>query len=290
MLYHIGARNFECHMCGNKFYQMEHLKRHLLSIHNLTQSELASLNLTSSSNAPTNSPLATSSTNEPSATSTTTTTSPIAKRTAKSRSSTTKEASSTKTLNSDLSTEEQQKVSQASEEIEKTPQPPQPQPSSCKVMSKCIYKCPKCEEYTFGKLLALNQHIINKHSKELVHFMSAGTKPTEPKPNLTPSSSITTTSTFKTVNNNNNHVYSNDRLREDDDDDSESDEEDEEEDEEEDDDDFEEMNNNRENDETASQKMSQSKENVLDAVQNLYLCAFCYFRTNQKVNLNVNLC
>lgn len=30
----MGARNFECKQCGNKFFQMEHLKRHLQSIHN----------------------------------------------------------------------------------------------------------------------------------------------------------------------------------------------------------------------------------------------------------------
>lgn len=42
MLYHMGARNYECKMCGNKFFQMEHLKRHMQSIHNVTG--LSSLN------------------------------------------------------------------------------------------------------------------------------------------------------------------------------------------------------------------------------------------------------
>ena len=35
MLYHQGQRNYECPKCSNKFYQMEHLKRHLTSIHKL---------------------------------------------------------------------------------------------------------------------------------------------------------------------------------------------------------------------------------------------------------------
>ncbi len=35
MLYHTGARNYSCELCGNKFFQMEHLKRHMLSIHNI---------------------------------------------------------------------------------------------------------------------------------------------------------------------------------------------------------------------------------------------------------------
>ena len=36
MLYHSGARNYACEFCGNKFFQMEHLKRHMQSIHNVT--------------------------------------------------------------------------------------------------------------------------------------------------------------------------------------------------------------------------------------------------------------
>lgn len=35
MLYHTGARNYSCELCGNKFFQMEHLKRHMQSIHNI---------------------------------------------------------------------------------------------------------------------------------------------------------------------------------------------------------------------------------------------------------------
>jgi hypothetical protein len=35
MLYHSGSRNFTCDTCGNKFYQLEHLKRHLSSLHNI---------------------------------------------------------------------------------------------------------------------------------------------------------------------------------------------------------------------------------------------------------------
>ena len=35
MLYHSGARNYSCDLCGNKFFQMEHLKRHMQSIHNI---------------------------------------------------------------------------------------------------------------------------------------------------------------------------------------------------------------------------------------------------------------
>ncbi|CAF0707513.1 unnamed protein product [Brachionus calyciflorus] len=41
MLYHMGARNFECTICGNKFFQMEHLKRHMQSIHNSSIANLS---------------------------------------------------------------------------------------------------------------------------------------------------------------------------------------------------------------------------------------------------------
>jgi DNA-directed RNA polymerase subunit RPC12/RpoP len=47
MLYHMGARNFECNQCGNKFFQMEHLKRHLQSIHNTIFETKTSSNTTS---------------------------------------------------------------------------------------------------------------------------------------------------------------------------------------------------------------------------------------------------
>lgn len=42
MLYHTGARNFSCELCGNKFFQMEHLKRHMQSIHNITSQTTSS--------------------------------------------------------------------------------------------------------------------------------------------------------------------------------------------------------------------------------------------------------
>jgi hypothetical protein len=44
MLYHMGARNFECKECGNKFFQMEHLKRHMQSIHNTVVEAKSSTN------------------------------------------------------------------------------------------------------------------------------------------------------------------------------------------------------------------------------------------------------
>ena len=46
MLYHTGARNYACELCGNKFFQMEHLKRHMQSIHNF----ISSSNQSTSSN------------------------------------------------------------------------------------------------------------------------------------------------------------------------------------------------------------------------------------------------
>ncbi len=42
MLYHSGARNYGCELCGNKFFQMEHLKRHMQSIHNFISSSIQS--------------------------------------------------------------------------------------------------------------------------------------------------------------------------------------------------------------------------------------------------------
>lgn len=131
MLYHMGARNFECHMCGNKFFQMEHLKRHLQSIHNLTPAEINSLNLSSSAGS--------------------------------------EQQPSEKRSHQKAATSIKEKTAKSS-----TDMPPISTSSMTKVISKCAYKCPKCEQ-TCSKLFILNQHIINKHSKELVNVMSSGT-------------------------------------------------------------------------------------------------------------------
>ena len=48
MLYHTGARNFECKICGNKFFQMEHLKRHMQSIHNVISCDSTNTTTTTS--------------------------------------------------------------------------------------------------------------------------------------------------------------------------------------------------------------------------------------------------
>lgn len=101
MLYHTGARNFECSICGNKFFQMEHLKRHLQSIHNSA-----------------------------------TTTSGI---------------KSKKCQKMDKSNQKEQVSNQISQ--------------SFTVLTKCMFKCQKCN-FNSEELFDLNQHMIREHTEK----------------------------------------------------------------------------------------------------------------------------
>jgi hypothetical protein len=128
MLYHSGSRNYECLICGNKFFQMEHLKRHMHSIHQQEVQTGSSSNM-----SPTNS-LSTSSTNTPAE-------SPVKPRTR-------------------CLTRQMQDTSTRQVEISQNLQ--QHQQQCYKVTSKCMYKCQQCD-YTTMKLYTLNEHVIYEH-------------------------------------------------------------------------------------------------------------------------------
>jgi hypothetical protein len=131
MLYHSGSRNYECLTCGNKFFQMEHLKRHMHSIH---QQELLT--------GPTAnmSPISTSA-----SASSTPTDSPVKASRTRSMTRQTQEPSGHHTRQVEISHHIQQ-----------------PQQQCYKVTSKCMYKCQQCD-YTTMKLYTLNEHVIYEH-------------------------------------------------------------------------------------------------------------------------------
>jgi hypothetical protein len=125
MLYHSGARNYGCELCGNKFFQMEHLKRHMQSIHNVT---------TPPSNTQLN--LSTKTTS---------------KNTTKKKTTNNKTEIQTKSILETTTTT----TNNTSLKI---------QEKTYKVTSKCVYKCQQCDDYSTSKIYALNEHIISKHS------------------------------------------------------------------------------------------------------------------------------
>ena len=137
MLYHSGARNYECSICGNKFYQMEHLKRHLQSIHHQDM--------------------------QPSTSSSTTMTNIQHQQHhdggKRSRSL------PRQYLNNNNNTIKPVEISsnniqQQQQVITSTQQ--QQQQQCYKVTSKCMYKCHQCD-YSTIKLFSLNEHVINIH-------------------------------------------------------------------------------------------------------------------------------
>lgn len=124
MLYHTGARNFECKICGNKFFQMEHLKRHMQSIHNVLA------NQTSSST-----------------------------KKCSSKKNSVKLVESSAHL---TATDNNNSLMQAESPQSPRDNLEQPVQECYKVTSKCIYKCQQCE-FSTVKLFTLNDHVINKH-------------------------------------------------------------------------------------------------------------------------------
>ena len=137
MLYHSGARNYECSICGNKFYQMEHLKRHLQSIHHQD-------------------------------TQTTSIQHPKQQHHDGGKRS---RSLPRQYLNNIVKPVEVGNNLQQEQTIVTASQPQQAQATAntattsqqCyKVTSKCMYKCHQCD-YSTIKLYSLNEHVINSH-------------------------------------------------------------------------------------------------------------------------------
>ena len=161
MLYHTGARNFECKICGNKFFQMEHLKRHMQSIHNVIAFEGTNTSATIQNSKP--------------------------KKLAKSP----KELKEKKgsplvspsssmevkyTDDSLILVDNENSIPNISPQtnIDKNSN----QESDCyKITSKCVFKCQKCE-FSTNKLFTLNDHVISKHI-ECVNYTSETNPNTE---------------------------------------------------------------------------------------------------------------
>jgi hypothetical protein len=118
MLYHMGERNYECTLCGNKFFQMEHLKRHMQSIHN------SSVSLPSTSN------------NE------------------STRLSSRKKHRS---ISDELSLQNKQELAAGKQHKPADLLIAEHEQQSYKVTSKCVYKCPRCD-FSCTQLYQLNKH------------------------------------------------------------------------------------------------------------------------------------
>jgi hypothetical protein len=141
MLYHMGARNFECKECGNKFYQMEHLKRHMQSIHNI-QLETGNVNNNENqSQTRRNKRSKSKLTNN--------------KNTNNDQESPSMFNNKNNCMNQELKTEEIEPKEQNSD------------PSS-----KSLYKCLHCE-YVNANLFNLNQHILREHALKNIELLNS---------------------------------------------------------------------------------------------------------------------
>jgi hypothetical protein len=159
MLYHLGARNFECKECGNKFFQMEHLKRHMQSIHNtIIESKPATDN---------------ASTKSSSAKKTTSVTLPTPKQEilipdkAESEEMVIKEVDTLK--NQTIEETPETKTIQNDELMSMNTDEDLLGPKSFNIISKSTYKCSTCE-FTTPRLFNLNQHNIREHFKSANFF------------------------------------------------------------------------------------------------------------------------
>jgi hypothetical protein len=162
MLYHTGARNFECKICGNKFFQMEHLKRHMQSIHNVISCDSTNTTTSSKSQVKTKKLLKTPKDSKekipPVMAPTTVTDIDI----------------SNSNLDDNIILVENNTVNQLL--LEQNNSHPalltqhnldqhhsNQDSSDCyKITSKCVFKCQKCE-FSTNKLFTLNDHVISKH-------------------------------------------------------------------------------------------------------------------------------
>lgn len=133
MLYHTGARNYSCELCGNKFFQMEHLKRHMQSIHNIASPVI---------------PIQSVQYN------------PVEQKAANKTISSKKQRAGSYTKKSQPGIARQGPVlTTISNEIESDTG------TSCfKVNSRCMYKCHQCDFVTVS-MYTLNQHVMGKHSR-----------------------------------------------------------------------------------------------------------------------------
>ncbi len=151
MLYHSGARNYSCELCGNKFFQMEHLKRHMQSIHNIIMPP----------SAPTaNDPLV-----------------ECVKRPSKSahKVGRQKQRGAALSKKSDDFQEglfhQGPVITTISTELDLSSSGYQ-QPQCFKIGSHCMLKCQQCE-FSSVKLYKLNEHVLNKHSSVVKDLTSS---------------------------------------------------------------------------------------------------------------------
>lgn len=283
MLYHAGARNFECKVCGNKFFQMEHLKRHMQSIHNSCAAELNTLTAKPSESKPDSNlsnkkinkiiELKQKSIDEPPNDETNL---PLIDNVDDDKPTMADDT----VLSTNLTYPNDDEQTGAKINNNCVNQIDQSQ-TYHKVISKCLYKCQKCD-YSSTKLFNLNQHVINKHSKELVNFMAldCDKRLTKSLPDNRDLNSVKSS------------LLRNESHQDDDEDDEEDDDDDEEDD---DDSDEDENDSDEENfsEEQCDNKLV-SKENFSQSRQresnnNFYLCSFCCFTTNKKSILNVRI-
>lgn len=138
MLYHTGARNYSCELCGNKFFQMEHLKRHMQSIHDVVA--------------------------QPSSVSSQQTSSNIKQKVTGGNRSKQKNSSSSKKPIYDGIVRQGPVVTTIANEHLSSNYTSQNQ--CFKITSRCMYKCQHCE-FSTVKLYNLNEHVINKHTRHL---------------------------------------------------------------------------------------------------------------------------
>lgn len=134
MLYHTGARNYSCELCGNKFFQSEHLKRHMQSIHNIASPVIPTQSIQYN---------------------------PVEHRAANKPMSSKKQRAGSypKKLPSSGIARQGPVLTTISNEIESDTG------TSCfKVSSRCMYKCHQCDFVT-ASLFTLNQHVTGKHSR-----------------------------------------------------------------------------------------------------------------------------
>ena len=138
MLYHTGARNYSCELCGNKFFQMEHLKRHMQSIHDVVA--------------------------QPSSTSSQHTSNNTKQKIKGGNKSKQKNTSNPKKPIYDGLVRQGPVVTTIANDHLSTNYTSQNQ--CFRITSRCMYKCQHCE-FSTVKLYNLNEHVLNKHARHL---------------------------------------------------------------------------------------------------------------------------
>ena len=154
MLYHTGARNFECKICGNKFFQMEHLKRHMQSIHNIISCDNINPSTSPTANKTKKSPKTLKEPKEKKSSTIVSSFSPIETKVSDENLILVEND----ILNVNLSSQTNLHLSSTQNLDQQSNQE-----SDCyKITSKCVFKCQKCE-FSTNKLFTLNYHVISKH-------------------------------------------------------------------------------------------------------------------------------